>query len=263
MPSVIPATNVGVMPTDPSHSVTPEGNASRFVDILLEFARHRTLTAAQISKTTGIPASAVYRHLALLVQSGLVAQTRRRGQYSAGPETLRLAANFHQEAMVKGRISEQLQLLSDETQELAAYLVVRGADALCVDAIEGPQMLRCSYSPGSSLPLLKGASAMALLAHLDPQEQSRIVAGLGLSSEDADNLNHELQLVQGRGFGLSYGAVDAGVWGVSFPVFDDGGRLLGAVSTMAPADRAVRREKQLIASTRDAALALGHGEGSR
>ncbi|MBE4718714.1 IclR family transcriptional regulator [Pseudarthrobacter sp. AB1] len=259
----MPATNVAFMHTDPSHSVILEGNASRFVDILLEFARHRTLTAAQITKTTGIPTSAVYRHLALLMQSGLVAQTRRRGQYSAGPETLRLAANFHQEAMVKGRISEHLQLLSDETQELAAYLVVRGAEALCVDAIEGPQMLRCSYSPGRSLPLLRGASALALLAHLDPQEQGRIVAGLGLSQEDAENLNHELQIVQDRGFGLSYGAVDAGVWGVSFPVLDDGGRLLGAVSTMAPADRAIRREKQLIASTRDAALALGHGEGSR
>jgi DNA-binding IclR family transcriptional regulator len=263
MSSVIPATNVAVMPTDPNLSVISEGNASRFVDILLEFARHRTLTAAQITQTTGIPTSAVYRHLALLVQSGLVAQTKRRGQYSAGPETLRLAANFHQEAMVKGRISEQLQLLSDETQELAAYLVVRGSEALCVDAIEGPQMLRCSYSPGRSLPLLKGASAMALLAHLDRAEQDRIVAALGLSEEDAGNLNHELQIVQGRGFGLSYGAVDAGVWGVSFPVFDDGGQLLGAVSTMAPADRAIRREKQLIASTRDAALALGYREGTR
>ncbi|HET7140499.1 MAG TPA: IclR family transcriptional regulator [Arthrobacter sp.] len=251
------------MPTDPSQSVILDGNASRFIDILLEFARHRTLTAAQLTAATGIPTSAVYRHLALLVQSGLVAQTRRRGQYSAGPETLRLAANFHQEAMVKGRISEQLQLLSDETQELAAYLVVRGAEALCVDAVEGPQMLRCSYSPGRSLPLLKGASALTLLAHLDPAEQDTIVGGLGLSAEDAANLHHELRIVQDRGFGLSYGAVDAGVWGVSFPVLDDGGHLLGAVSTMAPADRAIRREKQLIASTRDAALALGHGEGSR
>ncbi|MGJ3192286.1 IclR family transcriptional regulator [Paenarthrobacter sp. FR1] len=245
------------MSAEPHDSVIQEGGSRRLLEILLEFAQHRTLTAAQISKVTGFPTSAVYRHLTLLVQSGLVTQTKRRGQYSAGLETLRLAANYRQETMVKGLISQKLQELSEETQELAAYLVVRGSEALCVDAVEGPHMLRCSYSPGRSLPLLKGASALALLAHLDSEEQSRIIDGFQLSEKEIVDLHHDLMIVQGRGFGLSHGAVDAGVWGVSFPVFGDLGRLQGVVSTMAPADRAIRREKQLIASTRAAAHALG------
>ncbi|CAM3260631.1 HTH-type transcriptional regulator KipR [Arthrobacter ulcerisalmonis] len=256
--SVIPATSLSDMTTEPGSAVIGDNNASRFVEILLEFSRHRTLTAAQITKITGIPASAVYRHLTTLVNSGFVAQTKRRGQYSAGPESLRLAANFHQESMVKGRITEQLLQLSEDTEELAAYLVVSGVEALCVEAIEGPQMLRCSYSPGRSQPLHKGASALVLLAHLGVVEQQDVIGSLDLGDPATAALQQEIQLVRDRGFALSYGAVDAGVWGVSFPVIDDGGRLLGAVSTMAPAERAVRREKHLIASTRDAALALAH-----
>jgi DNA-binding IclR family transcriptional regulator len=253
---VIPATNVRFMLADPP-PVMADNNASRTVEILLSFATHRTLTAAQISTHTGIPTSAVYRHLTTLVQTGLVMQTQRRGQYSAGAESLRLAANFRQEAMLKGRITQQLELLSEETQELAAYLVVSGTDALCLEAVEGPQMLRCSYSAGRSQPLTKGASALALLAHASADVRAGVISGLGLDANATASLGLELELIRGRGFALSHGAVDAGVWGVSFPVFDHDRRLLGAVSSMAPADRAARREKQLIASTRAAAAALG------
>lgn len=254
IPAMESAPKIGVMTRESTASVIADSGASRFVDILLEFARHRTLTAAQITKVTGIPVSAVYRHLTALVHSGLVAPTPRRGQYSAGPESLRLAANFRQEAVIKSHISAHLQLLSDETQELAAYLVVSGDQALCVEAIEGPQMLRCSYSAGLAHPLHRGASALALLAHLPEERQAQIIAGLDLGAAEQDALRRELRIVVARGFAVSQGSVDAGVWGVSFPVFDAAGQLAGAVSTMAPSARAIRHEKTLIGLTRTAAL---------
>ncbi|WP_181034146.1 IclR family transcriptional regulator [Arthrobacter sp. GMC3] len=233
-----------------------QGAHSRALDILLQFASTPVLTAAQISSGTGIPASAVYRHLSALLKAGLVAPANHRGQFSAGPTALRLAANFRQEAVVKNHISAQLQQLSNETEELAAYLVVSDARALCVEAVEGPQLLRCSYSAGLSQPLHHGASALALLANLTDTEQSAIIAGLALEPDESTSLRRELVLVSARGFALSQGAVDSGVWGVSFPVFGADGVLAGAISTMAPSFRAIRNEKRLIASTRAAALIL-------
>ena len=237
-----------------------EANSSRSIEILLQFASAQVLTAAQISTRTGIPASAVYRHLAVLLQSGLVATANNRGQFSAGPETLRLAAHFRQESIVRSHVSSTLQQLCDETQELAAYLVVSGMQALCVDAVEGPQMLRCSYSPGRSQPLYRGASAMALLAHLSPERRSGIISALALDTAGEDALRQELQIVAHRGFALSNGAVDAGVWGVSFPVFDSSGQLAGAVSSMAPSARAIRNEKRLIALTHSTAVLLNQAD---
>ncbi|MCY0905990.1 IclR family transcriptional regulator domain-containing protein [Arthrobacter sp. H14-L1] len=158
--------------------------------------------------------------------------------------------------MVKSRIRSQLQQLSNETEELAAYLVVSGNRALCLEAIEGPQLLRCSYSAGRSQPLHRGASAMALLANVTSDEQKDIIADLALDREQSAALEHELRQVSARGFALSQGAVDSGVWGVSFPIFDAAGRLSGTLSTMAPSARAIRNEKRLIASTEAVALIL-------
>ncbi|WP_269937939.1 IclR family transcriptional regulator [Arthrobacter sp. HY1533] len=233
---------------------------SRSLEILLQFASAQVLTAAQLSARTGIPVSAVYRHLAALTQSSLVAPANHRGQFSAGPATLSLAANYRQESIITSSISAKLRQLSDETQELAAYLVVSGNQSLCVEAVEGPQMLRCSYSAGRSQPLHRGASALSLLANLPAPEQAAAVAALDLDDAGYSAMRRELDITAARGFALSQGAVDAGVWGVSFPIFNSSGHLAGTLSTMAPSVRAIRSEKRLIAATRTAALILNSAE---
>lgn len=238
----------------------PAEARSRVLEILLQFAQAQILTAAQISTRTGIPASAVYRHLSSLVSAGLVAPANHRGQFSAGPATLRLAANFRHESIISSHISAKVQQLSDETQELAAYLVVSGGQALCVEAVEGPQMLRCSYSAGRAQPLHLGASAVSLLAHLPEIEQTEAIASLGLDAAAETALRRELEITTSRGFALSQGAVDSGVWGVSVPIFNPTGALSGTLSTMAPSVRAIRNEKRLISATRAAALILNATE---
>ncbi|MDJ0314436.1 IclR family transcriptional regulator [Arthrobacter sp. H35-D1] len=234
----------------------PSAAQSRVLEILLQFAQLQVLTAAQVSARTGIPSSAVYRHLSALIQTGLLAPANSRSQFSAGPATLQLAANFRQETTVASHISTKLQQLANETQELAAYLVVNGNQALCVEAAEGPQMLRCSYSAGLSQPLHRGASALSLLAHLTDAERAERISVLELDAADNESLRRDLDITAARGFALSQGAVDSGVWGVSFPIFNALGRLSGTLSTMAPSVRAIRNEKRLIAVTRAAALIL-------
>lgn len=238
----------------------PTDAGPRVLEILLQFAQTQILTAAQITTRTGIPVSAVYRHLSSLVSAGLVAPANHRGQFSAGPATLRLAANFRRESIISSQISTMVQQLSDETQELGAYLVVSGGQALCVEAVEGPQMLRCSYSAGRAQPLHLGASAVSLLAHLPDSEQSEAISALDLDIPAAETLRRELKITASRGFALSQGAVDPGVWGVSVPIFDITGRLSGTLSTMAPSVRAIRNEKRLISATRAAALILNATE---
>ncbi|SEE73851.1 DNA-binding transcriptional regulator, IclR family [Arthrobacter alpinus] len=238
----------------------PPGGLGRALEILLQFASSQVLTAAQLSSRTGIPVSAVYRHLSALTQSGLVTAANNRGQFSAGPATLRLAANYRQESIVTSHISTKLRQLSDETQELAAYLVVSGNKALCVEAFEGPQMLRCSYSAGRAQPLYRGASALSLLANLPATEQTEAMSALTLDGKDYEELRRDLEITAARGFAISQGAVDPGVWGVSFPIFDGSGRLTGTLSTMAPSVRAIRSEKRLISATRAAAIILNSAE---
>ncbi|PYI65739.1 hypothetical protein CVV68_16990 [Arthrobacter livingstonensis] len=241
-------------------SPAQSGVPSRVLEILLQFASAQVLSAAQIGVRTGIPTSAVYRHLSSLIQAGLVAPANSRGQFSAGAATLQLAANFRQESIITSRIVARLQQLSDETQELSAYLVVSGNQALCVEAVEGPQMLSCSYSAGRSQPLHRGASALSLLAYLSDNERTEAISVLGLDADATASLRRDLDITTARGFALTQGAVDPGVWGVSFPIFGPDGHLSGTLSTMAPSLRAIRNEKRLISATKAAALILNAAE---
>lgn len=228
------------------------------MSILLLFARHRTLSSAQISGLLRIPASTVYRHLQTLLQAGFVVENQLIGRYSAGPEVVRLADNYREEALAQGAVRHRLEQLSQETGELAAYLVQSSNDVLCVESVESGHILSCSYSAGRSRPLLHGASARAILAFMPEEEADETLAGNFLHPEEELAIRTDLDAVRERGYATSSGALAPGVWGVSAPVFDDGGHLAGVVTTMVPLERAASDDAraQFVHSTRAAATEL-------
>ncbi|MGN7250428.1 IclR family transcriptional regulator [Arthrobacter sp. SAFR-014] len=228
------------------------------MSILLLFARHRTLSSEQISGLLRIPASTVYRHLQTLLQAGFVVENQLIGRYSAGPEVVRLANNYREEALAQGEVRHRLEQLSQDTGELAAYLVQSSDEVLCVESVESAHILSCSYAAGRSRPLLNGASARAILAFLPDEEKDDLLARHFLRPDEGLALRSDLETIRERGFATSSGALAPGVWGASAPVFDDGGRLAGVVTTMVPLERAATDEAHagFISSTRQAAADL-------
>ena len=227
------------------------------MSILLLFARHRSLSSEQISSLLRLPASVVYRHLQTLLQAGFVVESQVIGNYSAGPEVVRLADNYRQQALAQGEVRKRLERLSQETEELAAYLVQSSQEALCVESVESAHILSCSYSAGRSRPLLHGASARAILAHLPADEIDQILAAHILQPSEELAIRTDLDQIKSRGYATSSGALAPGVWGVSAAVFGETG-FAGVVSTMVPLERAATdAERQLfISCTRQAARDL-------
>ncbi|MER7080856.1 IclR family transcriptional regulator [Saccharopolyspora kobensis] len=226
------------------------GRAAR---ILAVFAEQESATAEEISASTGIPSSAVYRHLTAFVEIGLVHQGRTRGRYCAGSLTVQMAENYRREVLNQGGVRARLRRLATDTDELAAFLIARDNDVLCIEAAEGTRVIRCSFSPGLSKPLTFGASAQALLAHLPGDRVSRAAAAHGLTTAQAEKLASDLRRVRDQGFAVSVGQVDPGVWGVSVPVLGRNHDLVGVVSTMAPDFRVRARRESLITLTHAAA----------
>lgn len=83
------------------------------MNILLLFARHRSLSSSQIAGLLRIPASTVYRHLQTLLQAGFVVESQVIGRYSAGPEVVRLADNYRQEALAQGLVRTRTTFQGD------------------------------------------------------------------------------------------------------------------------------------------------------
>lgn len=238
-------------------TTTTDAKSNRLIEVLLVLSRRSSASVEEICAETGIPSSAVYRHLGTLVDAGLAAHARVRGRFCAGAATVPLAEHYRRDVLGSQPAAGVLAQLSANTAELAAYMVADGDRVVCVSAVDGPQVVRCCFAPGLSQPLLRGASAMALLSGLPDKQVSAIATGFSLSTPETEQLHASIKTVRQQGFATSAGALDEGVWGVSVPVFDARNELVGAVSTMAPLFRVERDRDRLVTLTLAAAQEIG------
>ncbi|MFE9246629.1 IclR family transcriptional regulator [Nocardiopsis sp. NPDC006938] len=239
------------------------GNAGRTTDrllgVLMVFAETEEATAAQVAEITGIPVSTVYRMLERLSASGFVQRRDTGPAYGAGPVAVRFAERYRSGALERTSIGPRLARLSHESGELAAFMVPMGTEALCVDAVEGARVLRCCYTRGAVRPLLRGATAEALLAHLPESRREEVYAAYRLPAARVRGLEAAHPLVRERGVAVSESALDEGVWGASSPVLDDSGALKGVVTVMAPAALTERRRPYYVRLVKEAARDLSGG----
>ncbi|MDJ1158849.1 IclR family transcriptional regulator [Chelatococcus sp. SYSU_G07232] len=230
-------------------------SSERLLDVLVAVATAAgPLSAKEVGERAGLPLSSAYRHLALLKERGFVADLGRDVGYGPGPICLRMAWNFDRSSHLLAVALPEMQRLSIRTQESVGLMKAVGMDVLCLEMIESPLSLRCSFSKGRSQPLVRGASAKALLAHLPDAVRDEILARLMAGDEAARAaLVEELGAIRARGYAQSEGEVDPGVWGVSAPVFSSGGRLECGISLMVPSVRVGARSDELIRETLAAA----------
>lgn len=101
--------------------------------------------------------------------------------------------------------------------------------------------------------MCKGASAKALLAFMEKERRAAVFRYLVrekiLSVEDIEQLEIELRAIVGRGFSTTDSEVDEGVWGVSAPVYQQGGNAVAVITLMAPNTRTRNRERFFIDMT--------------
>ena len=223
--------------------------ADRVLHVLSVVARAATpLTAAQLVQASGLSRSALYRQLARLKKFGLLQE--QAGLYAPGPLCLQLAAGFEQSSNLVHVVRPFLEQLSQLTQESAGLIVASHAHAMCLAMAESTQSLRCSFAEGQSVPLQRGASALCLLAHLPAAQRNALLTQQhGPDGAPREQAQQQLQQIRERGYVVTVGEVDAGVWGCSAPIFGARRRAVGALSLMAPAQRAAHQQDLWIAHT--------------
>lgn len=235
-----------------------DDRASRVLQVLNALAKVPQSTVQDLSATTEIPVSTLYRLLRSLVDSGFMQKTSAR-HYGAGPIAVQLAERYRDSTLATGSVTPFLRQLAQSSGELAAFMVAHSTEAVCVEAAESNHTLRCSYSVGASQPLLHGATATVLLSHLDAKVRKDIYAFYGADGDVRDKCEQECVRARSDGFAVSFGELDSGIWGVSAPVVDDSGGLRGAVTLMAPVERSVGRNRELINRVRRTADAMSGG----
>ena len=169
----------------------------RLLQILIALGQApEALSAKELSLTLGQPLSSTYRHLKTLLRWGLAEEQAGQGRYLPGPACLQLAKKFDREASLIGLAKPELKRLADLSQESVALMVASNQQAICLELFDSPQPLRCCYQKGLAQPLLHGASAKALLAHLEDERREELYLAQELSAERIDKLEQELRLIR-------------------------------------------------------------------
>ncbi len=201
------------------------------------------ISALALTHMTGLPRSSLYRQLARLRQWGFVQE--EDGRYAPGPMGLQLAQGFDATSHLMQMARMEMQRLVDQSHESVGLIVAVNDRAICLDMLESPQALRCSFEKGRSVPLRKGATAKCLLAHLPAPRRDALLARWRDEPDDTQ-LPDATQLAEIRrqGYARSINEIDEGVWGVSAPVFGASQRLAGCITLMAPTARGTVREDE-------------------
>ncbi|MBP8151795.1 MAG: IclR family transcriptional regulator, partial [Xylophilus sp.] len=139
-----------------------------------------------------------------------------------------------------------MQALAQQSHESVGLVVAVNDSVVCLDMVDSTQALRCSFEKGRSVPLRAGASAKCLLAHVAPATRDAILdLHYGADTAERRAALTELEGIAKAGYAVSSGEVDAGVWGVSVPVFGSPRQAAGAITLMAPILRAQGQEAAL------------------
>jgi DNA-binding IclR family transcriptional regulator len=210
--------------------------------------------------------------LSTLEQHGYLVREGEPPRYRLGPSAFALGG-----AAAEPRVREvaypTLKRLAYETGETVLLHVLAGTETVCVDKVESPQAVRVTFDVGRRGPLHAGSSGRSLLAFLDPAELEWLLPRLELrrytdrTITNLSDLSEELERVRQRGYAVSYGELDPGVYSIGAPIRNALGRLEAGVTVVGPESRwtedlhRLQVEKTLAAARRISEL-LGHRLGA-
>ena len=161
------------------------------------------------------------------------------------------------------RLTKRLDDIRCEHDETVALYLRKDNTRLCVAEIPSRQVLSYSRGLGYSGSLLRGASGLAILAHIAQEELARILAKES-NRVDARGLRRKLSEVSRDGFALSGGDFIVGAQAIASPVFDRVGLAIGSLGLFGPSARfPARRVSECAKSVKASAATLSAALGFR
>jgi IclR family transcriptional regulator, KDG regulon repressor len=235
----------------------------RGVELLFRLADHRDgASLQQLAAEIGCSKSTVHRLLATLEGLGVAERDARPGFYRLGRRARDLARGGWGDRDLRRIALPYMEALRDESEETVTLHLVDGADHVVIEQCESPQEIRRSLQLGQRTPLLRGATAKAILAFLPPADAARIVSEVR-GSEDSGPSQAELHDIRSLGYAFSISERLAGGSSISVPIHDRAGRVCAALSISGPSfrfttARAIRCAPALVRAAAEVSAALGY-----
>jgi len=224
-------------------------------------------TPAELSASLGEPTSSVYRLIANLESIGWVERGTARGRVKLGLAFLKSGRSLERQLDIRRIALPELQGLSASTQQAAFLCIRRGWTAVCIERIDGTQVISRALSLGASLPLHRSAASRAILAFESSEFiESFFAAAAGqrdplLVDVDARTLRHQLLETVEAGTSFSDSDVNPGIASIGAPVFNHRGEVVAALAVSGIRSRIVETADHLAQSAQLAAVSVSEALG--
>jgi DNA-binding IclR family transcriptional regulator len=199
------------------------------------------LGVTEVAQRVGLHKSTVSRILGGLTEAGYVQRDEETGRYRLGLGLLALSGPLLADLDVRRAAVPHLEQLTESTQETSAISVWNGHEAIVVEQVASPYQVKHTATIGTRYNKFESSSVRVFLAELAPAvvteliESGRILrtAGDGLP---LDHTGH-LQEVARQAFAVNDGLTAEEEFGVSAPVRDYRGKVVGCITASAPRAR--------------------------
>ena len=192
-------------------------------------------SAEELAARFELPPSTCYRYLKSLHGAGLLARVGS-GSYMVGPRVLALDRTARLSDPVYSVGSPIVATLSRRTGFSALLSVLYSDSVMCVQQVATDDAPAGLFGRGQQRPLVAGATANIILAHLQPHQlrsvfnkQRERIAAAGLG-QDWETLRAKLATIREAGYSFSLGEYRSGIAGLAAPLFNREGEVLGSIA---------------------------------
>ena len=203
-----------------------------------------SMTLSELQQATGLPTSTVQRLVSNMAAQGFL--DRVGDQVRIGTRMAFWAASATKDLDILEVLKPVLTEMRDVTGETACFFRVEQHFRVCVAIAPTHHALRRDMYVGKMIPLHAGSAGRVLLAW-HPTLAEEILAGplepmTDGTVTDADELRALIAQAKADGYAISTGEREDSASGLSAPVFDASGEMVGALMISGPTLRMPRAQ---------------------
>ena len=235
---------------------------------VIELLAHQPqgLTKSEVARELNRTVSEIFRMLLCLERRGYISQVENE-RYSL---TLKLFKLVQEHPPTERLIAEALPVmhrLAHQTLQSCHLAIVQGGEVVIIAQVNSLASTNFSLKLGSTVPLMDASSGYVILAHQDEAHRERTLAEWRAAQDKGAapaDLDVHLARIQKAGFERRESYQVRGVVNISFPVFDDRGSAMGALTVpFIQRNDGSATAAEVIASQRDAASEITTAIGGR
>ncbi len=227
------------------------------------------LGVTELSERLGIAKGTVHGLLRTLERQEFVEQDPETGKYRLGPAMLQLGNAYLDTHELRSRSLLWADSLAGRVTEAVRVGALNGPSVLVVHHVFRPDDSVQILEVGASIPWNASALGKAIVAYLEPERRSALLAGslqrlTGRTITDPTALGAALDEVLETGFATEEQEGIVGEAEIAAPIFDHRGAPVGAIGIAGPVERLLPDgpDEQLVAAVKQAARSLSREMGA-